>query len=280
MHPVISTEQLEPRLGRGDVCIIDARWYADPARQGVDAYRAGHLPGAVFLDLDRDLSAPGGERGGPIGRHPWPAASQVAEVMGRIGVSDGVSVVTYDDVAGAIAARVWYMLRAFGHDHVALLDGGLARWVAEGRPVTRELPDITPGSFSARERPGWVVTRSDVPGSELLLDARAPERYRGDTEPLDPRAGHIPGAVNAPFADNLTGDDAPVFRTAEELRARYASLGAERIEPTVYCGSGVTACHDLLALELAGLRGRLYAGSWSEWSSDPTRASETGDGSP
>ena len=258
---------------------MDARWYLDPTLRGSEAYRAGHIPGAVFLDLDRDLSAPGGRRGGPSGRHPWPVASQVAAVMGRVGVARGVSVVAYDDMAGAIAARVWFLLRAFGHDDAAVLDGGLAKWIAEGRPMTREPLDIAPASFEARERPGWVVAADAVAESPLLLDARAPERYRGDVEPIDPRAGHIPEAVNAPFADNLTDGDLPVFRTAEELRALYVSLGADRTEPTVYCGSGVTACHDLLALELAGLRGRLYAGSWSEWSSDPGRPTETGGGS-
>ena len=276
MEPLISTAELEARLGRADVRLVDARWYLDPTQQGSEAYRAGHIPGAVFLDLDRDLSGPGGERGGPMGRHPWPAASRVAEVMGRIGVSAGVTVVAYDDVAGGIAARVWYLLRAFGHEDVAVLDGGLTKWIAEGRQLTRELPAIAPGSFEARERPGWVLGPGEAAAAELLLDARSPERYRGDAEPIDLRAGHIPGAVNAPFADNLTAGDVPVFRSAQELRATYAALGADRTEPTVYCGSGVTACHDLLALELAGLRGRLYAGSWSEWSSDPARPIETG----
>jgi len=280
VKPLISTAELEDKLGRADVRVVDARWYLDPTRQGSEAYRAGHIPGAVFLDLDRDLSAPGGMRGGPIGRHPWPAAALVAEVMDRIGVSAGVTVIAYDDMAGGIAARVWYLLRAFGHEDVAVLDGGLAKWVAEARPLTRELPDIAPGSFEAREQPGWVVAVGEVVEAELLLDARAPERYRGDAEPIDLRAGHIPGAVNAPFEDNLTDGAVPIFRTAEQLRTRYASLGADRTQPTVYCGSGVTACHDLLALELAGLRGCLYPGSWSEWSSDPARPIETGRGSP
>ena len=279
MKPLISTAELEARLGRADVRVVDARWYIDPAQQGSEAYRAGHIPAAVFLDLDRDLSAPGGRRGGPIGRHPWPAPARVAEVMSRIGVSAGVTVVAYDDMAGGIAARVWYLLRAFGHEDVAVLDGGLAKWVAEGRALTRELPDIAPGSFEAREQPGWVVAVGEAAAAELLLDARAPERYRGDAEPIDLRAGHIPRAVNAPFSDNLTAAEVPVFRSAEELRERYASLGADQTEPIVYCGSGVTACHDLLALELAGLRGRLYAGSWSEWSSDPARPIETGSSS-
>ena len=160
-----------------------------------------------------------------------------------------------------------------------MLDGGIARWEAEGRPLETKAPAIAPATFTGRLRPGFVVTKDEMRTRDperIVLDARAGERYRGESEPIDLRAGHIPGARNAPYAGNLTKDAVPVFLSPEALRARYAALGAEAKEPIVYCGSGVSACHDLLALHLAGLRGRLYAGSWSEWSADPALPLETG----
>lgn len=279
MGPLVATDWLAARLGEPGVRVVDVRWYLDPERKGRDAYRAGHIPGAVFLDADADLSAPGGRRGGPLGRHPWPGAEQVARVMGAAGIGDGTRVVAYDDQAGGVAARLWYVLKAYGHDAVAVLDGGLAKWLVEGRPLVTDVPAVAPAVFTPRPRSGFVLTKADMLARDaavLVLDARAAERYRGEVEPIDPRAGHIPGAKSAPFSDNLTKGSAPVFRTATELRDRYAALGADRGEAIVYCGSGITACHDLLALEVAGLRGRLYGGSWSEWSSDPTLPVETG----
>jgi thiosulfate/3-mercaptopyruvate sulfurtransferase len=253
------------------------RWYLDPSRRGRDAYEAGHIEGAVFFDMDRDLAAPGGGRGLPVGRHPWPSPDQVSRVMGEKGIGPETTVVAYDDQSGAMAARLWYLLRAHGHDRVAVLDGGLTRWLAEGRPLSKVVPVPAPRRFEARLRPGWVLDKGEMTRTHrdhLVLDARAGERYRGETEPIDTRAGHVPGARSAPYGENLAVDG--VFRSPEELRARYASLGADRQEPIVYCGSGVTACHDLLALEVAGLRGRLYAGSWSAWSSDPDLPVATG----
>ena len=281
MDAIVDTSWLADRLGEVDLRVLDARWYMDPTRKGRDAYRVEHIPGAVFVDLDTDLSAPGGGRGSPLGRHPWPSEGQVARVMGGHGIGRGVRVVAYDDQAGAIAARVWYVLRAHGHDAVAILDGGLAKWAAEGRPLTTETPEVAPVPFEGRLRPGFVVERDEMaagPRDRLVFDARAPERYRGETEAIDPRAGHIPGATNAPYAQNLTAGPLPVFRPADELRRHYDSLGVKDREPIVYCGSGVTACHDLVALERAGLRGRLYPGSWSEWSADPSLPLETGGG--
>ncbi|HEU0106711.1 MAG TPA: sulfurtransferase [Vicinamibacteria bacterium] len=279
MNALVTTEWLAAQLGALDLRVADVRWYLDPARPGRDAYAAGHIPGAVFLDMDEDLSAPGGGRGRPSGRHPWPGSEQVARVMSAAGIGPGVRVVAYDDQAGAMAARLWYLLRAYGHEAVAVLDGGLAKWTAEGRAV--ETASVTPpaASFAPRPRPGWVLDKAAMVREgplSLVLDARAGERYRGESEPIDARAGHIPGARNAPYRDNLTAQPIPVFRAAAELRSRYEALGADRAEPIVYCGSGVTACHDLLALELAGLRGRLYAGSWSEWSADKTLDVATG----
>ena len=276
----MTTEWLAQHLDDPALRVVDVRWYLDAARKGGDAYAAGHVPGAVFLDVDADLSAPGGGRGRAVGRHPWPSEEQVRRVMGRAGIGRGTRVVAYDDQGGAVAARLWYVLRAHGHDDVAVLDGGIAKWTAEGRPLSTETPPVSPAAFDGRLRPGFVLTKADVLARDParpLLDARAPERYRGETEPVDLRAGHIPGARNAHFAGNLTGGPRPVFLPPPELRKRYAALGAEGAAPIVYCGSGVTACHGLLALHLAGLRGSLYAGSWSEWSADPSRSVATGE---
>jgi thiosulfate/3-mercaptopyruvate sulfurtransferase len=261
------------------VRVVDVRWYLDPQRHGRDAYLAGHIHGAVFLDVAQDLSGPGGAPGHANGRHPWPAPAQVERVMGQAGIGPETMVVAYDDQAGAVAARLWFLLRAHGHDAVAVLDGGIRKWVAEARPIDTMRPEAKPVRFEARLQPGLVVGKAEVAGrapDTPVIDARVVERYRGDLEPVDPRAGHIPGARSAPFTANLTPGPLPVFLPPAELREHYASLGAEGAEPIVYCGSGVTACHDLLALHLAGLKGRLYAGSWSEWSSDPALPVETG----
>lgn len=280
MRDLVTTDWLARHLGESGLRVVDVRWYLDPARKGPAAYAAGHIPGAVFLDVDADLSAPGGGRGLPSGRHPWPSAEQVSRVMGGVGIGPGTRVVAYDDQAGAVAARLWYLLRAHGHDEAAVLDGGFVKWIAEGRSLTTEAPSVSAVSFPARLRPGFVLSKAEMLGrrdpTRPVLDARAPERYRGETEPIDPRAGHIPGARNAPFSGNLTAGPQPIFRPPPELRKLYAELGAEGAAPIVYCGSGVTACHDLLALHLAGLSGSLYAGSWSEWSADASLPLETG----
>jgi thiosulfate/3-mercaptopyruvate sulfurtransferase len=282
MDAVVSTAWLARAIESGQpggLRVVDVRYYLDPTRKGRNAYRAGHVPGALFLDMDLDLSAPGGGRGLAAGRHPWPSEEKVARVMSAAGIGPGLRVVAYDDASGSTAARVWYLLRAHGHDDVAVLDGGIARWQAEGRPLATDEPRVEPAAFVARLRPGFVVSKAEVIRDHvrrLMLDARVAPRFRGETEPIDPRAGHVPGARNAPWTDNLTNDAVPVFRSAGELRALFEALGAGREEPVVYCGSGVTACHDLLALHLAGLRGTLYAGSWSEWSSDPELPAATG----
>jgi len=276
LDAVVTTEWLAKHLEQ--VRVVDVRWYLDPSRKGRDAYLAGHIPGAVFLDVDVDLSAPGVDRGRADGRHPWPSEEQVERVMGAAGIGPRTEVVAYDDQSGPIAARLWYLLRAHGHQAVGVLDGGVRKWVEEGRPLEAAVPAPAPAVFAARLRPGFVVTKAQMVASRppLVLDARARERFRGEVEPIDPRAGHIPGARNAPFAGNLTAEPVPVFLSPSALRERYLALGAGEAEPVVYCGSGVTACHDLLALHLAGLRGRLYAGSWSEWSADPALPVETG----
>jgi len=280
VNPLVTTEWLAAQLGAPDLRVADVRWYLDPARRGREAYQAGHIPGAVFLDMDEDLSAPGGGRGRLVGRHPWPGPEQVARVMSAAGIGPATRVVAYDDQAGAMAARLWYLLRAYGHDAVAVLDGGLPKWTAEGRALETASAAPPPAVFVSRPRAGWVLDKAAMVGERphaLVFDARAAERYRGDSEPIDPRAGHIPGARNAPYKENLTSDPVPVFLAPAALRSRYEALGAHREEPIVYCGSGVTACHDLLALELAGLRGRLYAGSWSEWAADAQLPAATGE---
>ncbi|MEO8501339.1 MAG: sulfurtransferase [Vicinamibacteria bacterium] len=279
---LISTSELAGRLGDPKLRILDARWYLDPSKKGLEAYRAGHIRGAFFADIENDFSGPLGKRGGPLGRHPFPSSTQVQNVIRLYGITPGVTVVTYDDAAGSIASRVWFVLKANGFDDCAVLDGGITKWIAEGREVTDRPPSIsTMTDFVVTPRPELVVSKAELlaqKGASLVLDSRIPERYRGDTEPIDPRAGHIPGARNAPYAQSLTPGPHPVFKPAAELRALFESVGVSKdAEPIVYCGSGINATHSLLALEIAGFKGRLYAGSWSEWSSDASLPIATGE---
>lgn len=272
LGPLVDAAWLREHQADPDVRVVDLRWYLD-GRSGRTAYEAGHVPGAVFVELD---AMSGHEPG--RGRHPLPDAAQFERVMREAGVGRDTTVVVYDDAGGSVAARLWWMLRYFGHDRAAVLDGGIGAW---GEPLSTEVEAPAPGDFAAAApRTGLKLELEDVralPADALLLDARAGERYRGETEPVDPKAGHIPGARSAPAGGNLGADGR--FRTPEELRARYEGLGAGGAsEVVVYCGSGVSACHDLLALELAGLPGaRLYPGSWSEWSSRPDAPVATGE---
>ena len=269
--PLITVEEL---ADGPDQTVLDVRWQLATGAQP-DLYAAGHIPGAVFVDLDRDLAAPPG----PGGRHPLPAAEDFERAMRAAGVTAGVPVVVYDDANGVPAARAWWLLRYYGHPRVALLDGGLGAWVAAGRPLTQgdETARHT-GDFAAR--PGRMPVldaqqAGELAGDGVLIDARAPERYRGETEPMDPVAGHIPGARNWPAARNLDADGR--FLPGAELAAALTGLtgGAE---VGAYCGSGITAAHTVLALEVAGLPGAaLYPGSWSEWVTDPARPVATGD---
>jgi thiosulfate/3-mercaptopyruvate sulfurtransferase len=271
MGPLIDTSTLAELSADPRLRLVDLRWRLGQPGRGVELYREGHIPAAIHLDLDTDLAAAAG-----AGRHPLPEPADCAARLGAAGIGDPHQVVVYDDLGGAIAARLWWMLRWLGHDQVALLDGGLPRWLAEGRPLSREQPRPAPAKLTPHPRPQMVVDRAEVDRlrgdpTALILDARNPERYRGESEPIDARAGHIPGALNAPYRDNLDGPPSDGFRPAADLRARYAALGAPAAETLVcYCGSGVTACHDLLALELAGIHGaKLYVGSWSDWSAQP-----------
>ena len=259
-----------------NLTLLDVRWRLG-GPPGRELYDAGHIPGAKFVDLDKDLAAPPGAGG----RHPLPAAADFERAMYRAGVRDGRPVVVYDDADSTAAARAWWLLRYFGHPSVRVLDGGLRAWTAGGYPVVataQERPVIEPGRFTAR--PGQLgLLDADgaaaVARAGLLLDARAGERYRGETEHVDPVAGHIPGAVSAPTAENVKPDG--TFRSAADLAARFTALGAADGRPVAaYCGSGVTAAHEVLALTLAGIPADLYIGSWSNWITDPTRPVATG----
>jgi thiosulfate/3-mercaptopyruvate sulfurtransferase len=269
--PIVSSEWLAAHRGEREPVVADVRWGHGVPSAGRDAYEAGHIPGAVFLDLDDDLS----DRSDlSRGRHPLPDPSVFVNTLARAGIGQDTRVICYDDGDGSYAARLWWMMRWIGGQDSALLDGGLAKWTAEGREI-----EVGGGVRRARsdlplmpQANAGLVAKIDavervVQDGVILLDARAPERYRGEVEPIDARAGHIPGAINAPFMSNLTSDQPPVFRSDESLKARFKELGIENESDVIcYCGSGVTACHAIIALELAGVRRvRLYPGSWSEW---------------
>ena len=254
--------------------LLDVRWrLAGPP--GIDAYCAGHLPRSVFVDLDTDLAA----APGPAGRHPLPPAGSFQAAMRRAGVSDGGAVVVYDDADATAAARARWLLRYFGHRGCQVLDGGYQAWLAAGGQVATGECRPGAGDFTARPGPMPVL---DADGAAslarrgALLDARARDRYRGEREPIDPVAGHIPGALSAPTTANIGPDGR--FLPAAGLRARFATLGAAAGAGLVgaYCGSGVTAAHEVLALELAGIPASLYVGSWSNWVADPARPVATG----
>ncbi len=274
--PLVSVDWLADHLTDADLRIADVRWSLSPPT-GRDRYTDGHVPDAVFLDADRELSSPGD---GP-GRHPIPSPAKLAGVLGRSGIGDGSPVVAYDDAGGSIAARLWWLYRHFGHDgDCAVLDGGIQAWTGAGLPLSTEEAAYPPASWTPRAAAKDTVDATEVAtmldGRAVLMDARAPERYRGDTEPIDPRAGHVPGATSAPWADNLGPDGR--FLSPDALRERYRALGAGDQPTVAYCGSGLSATHDLLALELAGITGGLlYEGSWSDWSSDPARPAAIGD---
>lgn len=276
---LISTADLAARLDDANLVVVDVRHdLMSPQSWGAEQYARAHIPGARFAHLDRDLSAP---MNGRNGRHPLPPPDEAAAALGGLGIGADTQVVAYDQGSGMFAVRVWWMLRWLGHEAAALLDGGFEKWTREGRPVTPEVPAIHPRTLPVRHV-GPVVAASDVERAQAqrtltLVDARAPERYRGEVEPLDPVAGHIPGALNRPFAANLDAD--LTFKPADVLRREFAALlGATPLERVVhYCGSGVSAAHNILAMEVAGLPGtRLYAGAWSEWVADPAHPVATG----
>ncbi|MGW0583423.1 sulfurtransferase, partial [Streptomyces sp. NPDC002920] len=255
--------------------LLDVRWaLGDP--HGRDHYAEGHIPGAVYVDLDRELAAPPGPE---EGRHPLPDLADLQAAARRWGVDGDRPVVVYDDLGNTAAARAWWLLRYAGLAEVTLLDGALSAWLAAGQPLESGLPaDPVPGNVVLRAG-GLPVTDADgaaeLAASGLLLDARAAERYRGEVEPVDPRAGHIPGAVSAPTGENLAADG--TFLPADVLRKRFEERGAaDAGRIGVYCGSGVTAAHEIAALEIAGFTAALFPGSWSAWSADPARPAAKG----
>jgi thiosulfate/3-mercaptopyruvate sulfurtransferase len=254
--------------------IVDCRFVLTDPDAGRRAYAVSHIPGARYAHLDKDLSSPVTPA---TGRHPLPAPEHLAAKLGEWGIDHDKQVVVYDDTFGAMASRLWWLLRWLGHEAVAVLDGGLPRWQRENLPMTSEMPVIHPTLFRAQRHDDmWVdasgVARGLENGSIQLLDARAEERYTGEIEPLDKVAGPVPGAINVPYEDNL--DFSGEMLSDEALREHYGALlsGKSPKNTVVMCGSGVTACHNILAMEHAGLSGaRLYAGSWSEWITDPNR---------
>ena len=264
--PLTTPQELVERLEH--TTVLDVRWSLT-GPPGIDDYLAGHLPHAAFVDLDRDLSAPPGAGG----RHPLPDAWSFTAAMRNAGVSSKRPVVVYDAGNSMAAARAWWLLRYFGHGHVSVLDGGFAGWIAAGYPVATQPVAGGHGDFVAT--PGGMALIDAAGAAKLaeagvLLDSRAPERYRGESEPVDPVAGHIPGARNRPTTVNV--DDQGRFRSADDLREGFQQIGVDgAAQVGAYCGSGVSAAHQVLALELAGYPAALYAGSWSEWITDPSR---------
>jgi thiosulfate/3-mercaptopyruvate sulfurtransferase len=272
---LVSTDQLAQRLE--DWRIFDCRHDLAQPQLGEQQYAEAHIPGALFAHLDRDLSAP---RDGRNGRHPLPYSGAFIAWLGQQGLRPEDQVVCYDASNGTIAARLWWMLRWVGHDAVAVLDGGLAKWLAERRTVTAHVQRFPHTQYPVRMRPDTAVGIGFVqkrPEGVLLLDARAPERFRGEKEPIDKVAGHIPGAKNRYCVDNLTAEG--IFKAPRELWDEFTEVlqNTPPSEVVNYCGSGVSACHNLLAMEVAGLTGaKLYPGSWSDWISDPKRPVGTG----
>jgi thiosulfate/3-mercaptopyruvate sulfurtransferase len=270
---LVSVAELAAHLDDPSWVVVDCRHNLADADAGERAYREAHNAGARFLHMDRDLS---GAKTGTNGRHPLPQVAGIVATLGRAGIDDSKQVVAYDQNNGMWASRLWWITQWLGHPAAAVLDGGLDRWIAEGHPVSVEAPRVQPATFIARQAMPTASANEIVSHLDdralVVLDARAPERYRGDVEPIDPVAGHIPGAINRPFNANV--DAQGIFKPARQLRAEFQTLLGDASPTAVVhqCGSGVTACHNVLAMSVAGLPGsRLYPGSWSEWIADPAR---------
>jgi thiosulfate/3-mercaptopyruvate sulfurtransferase len=272
---LVSTSELAAHLQDPTWVVFDCRHDLVDLGAGERAFREGHIPGAFFASAETDLS---GKKNGRSGRHPLPPPADFAAFLGRCGVSSASTIVAYDDIGGMYAARLWWMTRWIGLREAVVLDGGITKWRAEGRPLTQDVSTAVPKQLEPSVDPSLVWTADDVlehlkqPEKFALIDARAPERYRGDVEPMDPVAGHIPGALNRFYKTNLNPD--LTFRPAAELRREFRELVKSRPLENVghQCGSGITGCANLFAMEYAGLRGsKLYAGSWSEWVSDAAR---------
>ena len=272
--PLVSVAWLQANIQNPNLRIVDCRYaLADPL-SGRISYREGHLPGAIFFDLETDLSAPAlPDRSG--GRHPLPSPAAFAATLGEAGIDNHSLVIAYDE-SGMTAPRLWWLLRWLGHDKVAVLDGGIKAWLAAGGALETLAIEYAPAVFSPNPQEGWVLSAQDVqnrPANSVLIDSRAPERYRGEVEPIDPVAGHIPGAINRNWAEGL--DSSGHFKASSEQQRRFEGLEGDVI---LYCGSGVSAAVNALAMNIAGLpEVRLYAGSWSDWVSDSSRPVATGE---
>lgn len=272
---IVSTTVLAENLDNSRWVVIDCRFRLNDPEFGRRAYAAQHIPGAFYAHLDQDLS--GQVIKGKTGRHPLPDPNAFARTCASWGIGPGVQVVGYDDMGGAMAARVWWLLRWLGHPSVAVLDGGIVQWEAEGRPLVKALPEARAGEFVPRENDTLAVNTSEVERlssdpATVIVDSRAAERYSGEFEPIDPVAGHIPGAVNLPHFLHVGADGR--FLPREVIRENLLQVleGRDAEQSIFYCGSGVTAAHNLLAMEYAGLHGaKLYPGSWSEWITNPER---------
>ena len=280
-HPLISSKQLASRIGNSDLRIVDCRFDLKDTSAGRTSYLHEHLPGAVYADLDRDLAAPVGPGNG---RHPLPDPAALAETFGCLGIDSKTHVVAYDECSGAIAARAWWLLRWLGHSSVSLLDGGITRWRALGLPVEGGEVEVRQHLFEPDPHPEMILETEEIvaAGSECsqlrLLDARDAARFRGEIEPIDKVAGHIPGALNLPFSASLNNDG--TWKARKDLAHMFERvLGSDTDSPwNVMCGSGVTACHLAIAGLLAGLPiPRLYVGSWSEWTANPSRSVAIGE---
>ena len=278
---VVSTAQLAQHLDEPDWIVFDCRFTLSKTDAGEQAYQLGHIPGARYVHLDNDMSS---AVTATSGRHPLPDPKVLSEKLSRWGVDSRKQVVVYDDSFGSMAVKMWWLLRWLGHDNVALLDGGLPKWTKEKRPVTAELPNIISAQFIPQIRTEMVADSVEVEHARnercsLVIDARPEQRFSGEREPLDKLAGHIPGSINWVYEENLDFDG--TYLPADELRAAYVTLlhGVKPAQVIHTCGSGVTACHNMLAMEIAGLSsGKLYAGSWSQWITDPKRPVATGEG--
>jgi thiosulfate/3-mercaptopyruvate sulfurtransferase len=282
-QPLIEPRELERLRATRDVVVVDVRHDLMKPQAGRDAYAAGHIPGAFFFHLDEDLSGPKrGDDGSFRGRHPLPDRAAFARTLGALGVGERTLLVAYDEADGMYASRLWWMSLWIGHGRAAVLDGGLRAWREAGLALATDVPHAMPRTLALRHALVETIDASEIEGalgsSRLrVIDARAPERYRGEVEPMDAKAGHIPGAVNRPFKMNVTADGRfrPGAELAREMRPLAAGVAARDV--VSQCGSGVTACHNILAMAVAGLPlPRLYAGSWSEWSSSPERPVATG----
>jgi thiosulfate/3-mercaptopyruvate sulfurtransferase len=280
-NTIVSTEDLAKHLGDPQWLVFDCRFTLTDAEAGRRVYAAGHIPGARYAHLDEDLSAP--VVPGKTGRHPLPDPEVLSRKLYEWGVGVNKQVVVYDDSYGSMAVRMWWLLRWLGHPGVALLDGGYPKWMREMRPVTTELPKLDEGNCVCLPERSQYVTAEEIQqmlgeGTGLLIDARSERRFSGEYEPLDPIAGHIPGAINWDFEENLDIDG--TYLPPEALRENYQALlkGRPPCAAIHTCGSGVTACHNVLAMEIAGLPGsKLYVGSWSDWITDPSRPIATGE---